>query len=640
MSYMLNDNILIKRPIIFLCGPYYNENNKSDRRRIFKEYFLHEYKDKCLPLIIDDFLTKKNIADETISIQLLEEIFAGISYKTYVFLDTMSAAVELGLFSNSAFNNSLYVMLPQEKDILTGGVGYFIKDIVLKDNPQKINTTRYRPKIDRVAYSSDCITEYYNFVDDKIPEHIRFEIQDDFNNNLFHEKEIEIEENDAYPRKNFCLNYKYDSDHNTLKLYISVQFLFYIVGGVLYAEYSELLRKKKDLDFDHFNVDWAVNNLKSILLAYMQKHTFIGINNKTNIEMFTVLVQSINEIVKHIVTFIFTYHKNGRLNGYFLIGKNDIVRSYQYKAYPIDVFKLSSVEVALIKAINYNHDQFYRSFTIKTGNKKRDIVTYLENENGNNVRALHEKIVKVLDKSHNYHKNSFAYQKGKSVKDCAEQHKGSFSFLKYDIHKFFNSIDKNVLLDIILEKLQVDASSAHHLNLIFDICFFDKKMPLGLTSSPILSDIYLNSFDQLITSEMFEFGYIYTRYADDILISSTEEITEVRADEITSLIVKELKAKKLTLNTKKSKKINLKSNGQHIKYLGMNIVKMQDSNVLTVGKDYKNYIAKCYLKFLDINDGTDDKFYFEGEKGLKQIFMRIEKSTNGRVIIKNRIENL
>ena len=88
----------------------------------------------------------------------------------------------------------------------------------------------------------------------------------------------------------------------------------------------------------------------------------------------------------------------------------------------------------------------------------------------------------------------------------------------------------------------------------------------------------------------------------------------------------------------------------------MNIVKNEQGNVITVGKAYKNYIAKSYLKYIvmDNDEKTKEKYYFgkqiagylsfvkmiEGEEGLKRIYNRIEKSTEGRVVIKDRINNL
>ena len=88
MVYALNDKIKIERPIVFLCGPYYKSGDVSDRRRILNKVLLDEY--KCLPLIIDNFLTPDNIGDDTISIQLLEEIFAGISFKYLIYILNVS----------------------------------------------------------------------------------------------------------------------------------------------------------------------------------------------------------------------------------------------------------------------------------------------------------------------------------------------------------------------------------------------------------------------------------------------------------------------------------------------------------------------------------------------------------------------
>ena len=93
MAYVLKDKIKIDKPIVFLCGPYYKDSDKSDRRKILQDFFIEKFSKQCLPLIIDDFLTKENIGDDSVSIQLLEEIFAGISQRTYIFLDPMSSAV-------------------------------------------------------------------------------------------------------------------------------------------------------------------------------------------------------------------------------------------------------------------------------------------------------------------------------------------------------------------------------------------------------------------------------------------------------------------------------------------------------------------------------------------------------------------
>ena len=145
-KYKLLEKITIKRPIVFLCGPYYNKKSDGDRRKILKEYLINK-KPSCLPLIIDDFMSEEKIKDPTINVQLMEEIFAAVSYRTYIFLDTISTAAELGIFANSAYNNSIKVYLPKYDDIYNkGNVGYFVRSGVLRENSRLIDAIEYRCK--------------------------------------------------------------------------------------------------------------------------------------------------------------------------------------------------------------------------------------------------------------------------------------------------------------------------------------------------------------------------------------------------------------------------------------------------------------------------------------------------------------
>lgn len=73
--YKLRDHLTISRPLLFLCGPYYDKTAKSDRRRILQEKLYEMFGKRYQPLIIDDFLTADNIKDPSISIQLSWDCF-------------------------------------------------------------------------------------------------------------------------------------------------------------------------------------------------------------------------------------------------------------------------------------------------------------------------------------------------------------------------------------------------------------------------------------------------------------------------------------------------------------------------------------------------------------------------------------
>lgn len=655
MAYVLNDKIKIDKPIVFLCGPYYNDYDKSDRRKILRDFFLTKFPNHCLPLIIDDFLTKENIGDNSVSIQLLEEIFAGISQKTYIFLDTMSSAVELGLFTNSAYNNSICVLVPCERERNCGNIGVFTRDVVLEDNIDRVKAVYYHPRIERVAFSTDYVDEFYKFINDQLPVELGKDILQDYTNNIKAEYKITLMCNDSYPKNDYCINYQYNKMENSLIVFISVKLLFYIVGGIVYSEYSENLRRKENLDFNHYNIDNAVAHLKILLMSFVLKNTFLGVNGKTEINIQTILVKNIEDIVKHIVTFIFTYHKNARLKGYFFVGKNEVIKELDLQGNPIDFFALNATDIDFIKAFSSKNHECFRTFELKTGYKKRKIITYESDQNGQSMRELHEKMVSILNEEHLFDDHSFAYQKGKSVKACVECHKHSVSFLKFDIHKFFNSIEKKNLAKMLMKEFELDTTYEEQISIILDTSFVEGKMPIGLITSPILSDIYMKEFDGEFASELGD-CYIYTRYADDILISRSDIISQEEELRIKSLLKEKLSTLGLILNEKKYMRRDLIKNGEHIKYLGLNIVKKGNENVISVGKAYKNYIAKCYLKYIVMDNDKEnkEKYYFgkqiagylsfvkmvEGEVGLKKIYTRIEKSTEGRVVIKGRINNL
>lgn len=67
---------------------------------------------------------------------------------------------------------------------------------------------------------------------------------------------------------------------------------------------------------------------------------------------------------------------------------------------------------------------------------------------------------------------SYAYQKGKNIKDCVQTHQESISFLKYDVCKFFNSIKFEKLLKCFVKELCIDVRFMKEIRDILETCFF------------------------------------------------------------------------------------------------------------------------------------------------------------------------
>jgi retron-type reverse transcriptase len=90
--------------------------------------------------------------------------------------------------------------------------------------------------------------------------------------------------------------------------------------------------------------------------------------------------------------------------------------------------------------------------------------------------------------------------------------------LKGDIKKFFASIDQNILLNILKEKI-VDKNVIWLLEKVvasFNSGQIGKGLPLGNLTSQLFANIYLDRFDQFVKHRL-KIKY-YIRYADDFVI--------------------------------------------------------------------------------------------------------------------------
>lgn len=541
MDYILLDKITIDRPIIFLCGPNYEKKNPSDRRVILQKYISNEFNNKYLPLVVDDFLIKNNINDSNISIQLMEEICAAVAVRTYIFLDTMSSATELGIFANSSFSNKITAFIPKKKDIYNrGNVGYFVKDIVLKNHPDQVMTLEYRPRIDRKVIATDFVTEHYSFVDDKLPENIICNLNNDLisKNSNRHTLRVENSSNDT----DEAFKIRFSTTKNCLSIHTSIRLLFYVAASIMHCLYKDIL-VKRDSDFSKFDIDEIERKVKYAYARFVSSKVIFSFEAIKKIELATVLNQNSKELIYHIAKFIHVYYLYSSFDKVHLMKNplNCILQEDLNHTQLNQIIQLSAKEAELIDKINLCKTEYFKEISITTGKKVRKIVTYLDDNNGNKARKLHEKIVKQLLQKYNSNPASYAYQKHKNIKLCAEVHLSNKSFAKYDIKSFFNSISIDLAEKIFIKTFNIPDTQREQVHTLLDSCFWNDELPLGLITSPLISDMYLHAFDEVIANNLNAEGMVYTRYADDILISSPEFFSENHYYYLDSLITEELK---------------------------------------------------------------------------------------------------
>ena len=160
------------------------------------------------------------------------------------------------------------------------------------------------------------------------------------------------------------------------------------------------------------------------------------------------------------------------------------------------------------------------------------------------------------------HSSAVAYRTGNSILTNARRHARNRYFLKMDFKDFFPSIKWSDLKPLILAWHQFRMPSwkltSSAKDLIRRTCFnIDNSLPIGYPSSPLISNVVMSSFDKRLEnllSETASFGdFVYTRYADDIVVSTDRKHT---SDDIRSAIVnlvEETDSPQLTLNHRKTR---------------------------------------------------------------------------------------
>ncbi|HEX2937525.1 MAG TPA: retron St85 family RNA-directed DNA polymerase [Ruminiclostridium sp.] len=135
---------------------------------------------------------------------------------------------------------------------------------------------------------------------------------------------------------------------------------------------------------------------------------------------------------------------------------------------------------------------------------------------------------------------AYAYKTGESIKKHAAFHADSKFIFHTDIQNFFPSIHSEVFSSILFENKNIIEYQNNWYDDICDvipnICFRHNSLCVGTVSSPCISNIVLYQFDEWMKSFCKKRHLKYSRYADDMYISSKSYIpTEIATELVTRL---------------------------------------------------------------------------------------------------------
>lgn len=164
------------------------------------------------------------------------------------------------------------------------------------------------------------------------------------------------------------------------------------------------------------------------------------------------------------------------------------------------------------------------------------------------------------------------FRKNSSYLHFLEPHSGNYQFLRLDIKNFFHSIDEFLLKKCFSSYFRdefIDGANKQKLinsfvNLVTyyvpslgdDNAHAGKRIvPVGFPTSPQISNIYFRSADIQLQKLCSALGITYTRYADDLLFSSSRDSGYIHSSDFEKEVRIILGTLSLKLNNKKIIKV-------------------------------------------------------------------------------------
>lgn len=290
---------------------------------------------------------------------------------------------------------------------------------------------------------------------------------------------------------------------------------------------------------------------------------------------------------------IYVSHKYSRVSmsrkTYYIDQIPDFIKTNSVVNYSTMINSLVAFQDKYSNLFMCDRNSLYNSFVIPKRNgglrqinaPKNNLMVAL-----NELKSIFENVFHTLP-----HQSAYAYIDNCNILDCIKCHQVNNSkwFAKFDFSNFFNSTTSEFVIDMLKqiypfsELMNTSDDWNYIIRESLDICFLNNTLPQGSPISPIISNIMMVPIDYHIDKYLRENyannHFVYTRYADDIIISSPDRFDYLKIQDCIINILNQFNTP-FALNNKKTKYNS--SSGSN---WNLGLVLNKDNNI-TIG--YKN----------------------------------------------------
>lgn len=167
-----------------------------------------------------------------------------------------------------------------------------------------------------------------------------------------------------------------------------------------------------------------------------------------------------------------------------------------------------------------NASKYYKTYHIKKKNGGLREISHPTPE----LKALQRWITRELFDFYPSHTSATAYTKNTNIRENAELHKNTCFTLRMDFKEFFPSFKRCHIAQFLQTntKSTTQYLSDRDISFICNIVLRHDALTIGAPSSPRITNVLLYSFDRAVSKWAKQRDIIYTRYADDMFLSTNK----------------------------------------------------------------------------------------------------------------------
>lgn len=247
--------------------------------------------------------------------------------------------------------------------------------------------------------------------------------------------------------------------------------------------------------------------------------------------------------------------------------------------------------------IHAEKSSLYNTFYIpKKNSKKMRRIDAPKSELMNALYELKSLLEALVPATH--HQTAYAYVPGRNCLRAIKRHQRNNSewFLKTDFSDFFGSVSIVFLRNMLslihpINHIMDDSEGRIQLTRALTLCFLNRGLPQGTPISPLLTNLMMIPLDYHLSRKLSAKSFVYTRYADDILISAKNNFVY---KEVVKIINETLTEFKAPFSIKPGKTRYGSRNGAN---WNLGVMLNKDNNI-TVGHVNKKYFKATVCRFI------------------------------------------